>query len=156
MHVFWLLQFSSVQSLNPAWLFVTPWAIACQASLSFTNSQSLLKHMSIESVMQSNHLILASPSSPAFNLAQHQGLFQWVGSSHQVAKDRSFNFSVNPSNEYSELISFRMVWSLCSPRDSRESCPTPQFKSINSLVLSLLYAPALTSIHDYWKNHSFD
>ena len=56
----------------------------------------------------------------------------------------------------SSLISFRMQGSPCSPRDSQESSPTPQFKSINSLVLSFLYSPTLTSIHDYWKNHSFD
>ena len=69
-------------------------------------------------------------------------------------KDWSFSFSISPSNEYSELIS--LVWSPCSPRDSEESSPTPQFRSINSSALSLLYSPTLTSIHDYWKNHSFD
>ena len=71
----------------------------------------------------------------------------------------SFSFSISPSNEYSGLISFRMDWldgSPCSPRDSQESSPTPQFKSINSPPLSFLYGPALTSILDYWKNHSFD
>ena len=70
----------------------------------------------------------------------------------------SIHFSISTSSEYSRLISFRMdwVWSPCSPRDSQESSPVPQFKSINSLVLSLLYHPTLTSIHDYWKNHSFD
>ena len=65
----------------------------------------------------------------------------------------SFNFSVNPPSEYSGLISFG---SPCSPRDSQESSPTPQFKSINSSALSLLYGPILSSIHDYWKNYSFD
>ena len=71
----------------------------------------------------------------------------------------SFSFSISPSNEYSGLISFRMnCLNLlpCSPRGSQESSPTPQFKSINSSVLSFLYSPTLTSIHDYWKNHSFD
>ena len=68
----------------------------------------------------------------------------------------SFSFNISPSNEYSGLISFRMDWSPCSPRDSQESSPIPQFKSISSLVLSFLYSPTLTSIHDYWKNHSFD
>ena len=63
----------------------------------------------------------------------------------------SLSFSISPSNEYSGL-----VWSPCSPRDPQESSPTPQFKSTNSSVLSLLYGPTLTSIHDYWKNHSFD
>ena len=77
---------SSVQLLSHAQLFATPWTPARQASLSITNSRSLLKLMSIESVMPSKHLILSSPSPPAFNLSQHQGLFKWVSSSHQVAK----------------------------------------------------------------------
>ena len=80
--------FSSV-SLSHVQLFATPWTTACQASLSITNSQSLPKPMSIESVMPSNHL-LSSPSPPALNLSQHQGLFQWVSSSHQVAKVLEF------------------------------------------------------------------
>ena len=69
----------------------------------------------------------------------------------------SFSFSISPSNEYLGLISFRIDWFdlPCSPRDSQESSPTPQFKSINSLVLSLLYGPTFISIHDCWKNHSF-
>ena len=71
----------------------------------------------------------------------------------------SLSFNISPSNEYSGLpinISFRMDWFLspCCPRDSQESSPTPQFKSINSSVLSLLYSPTFTSMHDYWKNHS--
>ena len=80
---------SSVQSLSPVWLLAAPWTAARQASLSITNSPSLLKLMSIESVMPSNHLILSSPS-PALNLSQHQGLFKWVGSLHQVAKVSAF------------------------------------------------------------------
>ena len=75
--------YSSVQSLSPVWLFATPWTAARQASLTFTVSWSLLKLMSIESVMPSNHLILSSPSS-AFHLSQHQGLSQWIGS-YQVS-----------------------------------------------------------------------
>ena len=69
------------------------------------------------------------------------------------------SFSISPSNEYSGLISwlvFWLVWSPCYPRDSQASSPTPQFKTINSLALCFLYCPSLTSIHDYWKNHSFD
>ena len=82
-----MLQFSSVQSLSCVWLFATPRTAARQASLSISNSWSLLKLMSIESVMSSKHLILCRhPSPPAFNLSQHQGLFQWVSSLHQVAK----------------------------------------------------------------------
>ena len=84
--IYSLIQSSSVQSLSHVWLFVTPWTAAHLASLSITNSQSLLKLMSIESVMPSNHFILSSPSPPAFNLSQHQGLFKSVSASHQVAK----------------------------------------------------------------------
>ena len=110
--------FSSVQSLSRVRLFVTPWTVACQASLSITNSQSLLKLMSIESVMPSNHLILCRPllpaiqpshpllsPSPAFKLSQYQGLFQWVSFCIRWPKYWSFSFSISPSNEYSELIS---------------------------------------------------
>ena len=71
----------------------------------------------------------------------------------------SFSFNISPSNEYSGLISFRIDrfdWSPCGPRDSQESSPAPQFKSINSLGLSFLYSPTLTSIHDHRKNHSLD
>ena len=73
-------------------------------------------------------------------------------------KDGSFSFSISPFNEYSGLISFRMDWFdlLAVQRDSQESSPTPQFKSIDSLALSFLYSPTLTSIHDHWNNHSFE
>ena len=77
---------TSLHMLSWVKLLVTPWTDACQASLSITSSWSMLKLMSIESVMPSNHLILSCPSPPAFNLSQHQGLFMWVSSSHQVAK----------------------------------------------------------------------
>ena len=101
-------------------------------------------------------LPLSSPFPLAFNLFQHQGLFQWVGSSHQVAKvlelqHQSFQWIFRTSFLYDW-----MVWSPCSPRDSQESYPAPQFRSINSLALSFLYSSTLTSIHGYWKNHSFD
>ena len=75
-----------IQSLSPVQLFATPWTGAHQASSSFTISWSLLRFMSIELVMPSSHLMLLSPPSPVCNLSQHKGLFQWVGSSHQVAK----------------------------------------------------------------------
>ena len=102
---------------------------------------------------------LSSPSPPAFNLSQHQGLSQWVSSSHQAAQVLEFqSFSISPSSEYSGLISFRMDWLdlLAVQGTLKESSATSQFKSINSSVLSFLYGPALTSIHDYWKNHSFE
>ena len=82
-----LALFSSVQLLSRVWLLATPWTAACQASLSINNSQSLLKIMSIKLVMPSSHLNpRSSHSPPALNPSQNQGLFQWVSSSHQVAK----------------------------------------------------------------------
>ena len=94
------------------------------------------------------------PSLPALNPSQHQGLFQWVNSSHEVAKVWEFqlqhqSFQWTPRTD---LLWDRLVGSPCSPRDSQESSPTPQFKNINSPLLSFLYSPNLTSIHDYWKN----
>ena len=153
-------QFSSVQSLSHVQLFATPRTATPQASLSITNSQSLLKLMPIESVMPSIQLShsLSSSSLPAHNLSQHQGLFKWVSSSHEVAKVLEFQLQ-HQSFQWivrSNFLKDGLVWSPCSPRDSQESSPTPQFQSINSLVLSFLYDPTLTSIHDYWKNHSFD
>ena len=99
---------------------------------------------------------LSSPSPPAFNLSQHQGFFQWLSSLHQVAKvlelqHHSFQWIFRTDFSYDWL-----VWSPCSPRDSQESSPVPQFESINSLMRSLLYGPIFTSLHDHWENHSFD
>ena len=103
--------FSSVQSLSHVQLFATPWAAARQASLSISNSQSLLKLMSIESVMPSNYLILCSPPFlPPSTFPGIRFFFQWVSSSHQVAKNWGFSFNISPSNEYSGLISFRIDW----------------------------------------------
>ena len=101
---------------------------------------------------------LSSPSPPTFNLSQHQGLFQWVSSSHQVAKVLEFQLQ-HQSFQWifrTDLLQDGLAGSPCSPRDSQESSPTPRFKSINSSVLSFLYSPTLTSIYDYWKNHRFD
>ena len=91
---------------------------------------------------------LLSPSPPAFNLSQHQGLFQWVSSSHQVAKVLELQLQ-HQSFQYLGLISFRTDW--FDLLDSQESSLTPQFKSINYSALSFLYGPTLTSIHDHWK-----
>ena len=87
---------------------VSPWTAALQVSLSFTNSWSLLRLMSIESVRPCNHLILCCPLRLLLNLSQHQGLFKWVSSLHRVENYWSFSFSISPSNEYSGLISFRI------------------------------------------------
>ena len=101
---------------------------------------------------------LSSPSPPELNLSQHQGLFQWVSSLHQVAKVLEFQ-PQNQSFQWTprtDLLSDGLVGSPCSPRDPQEFSPTPQLKSINSSAFSFLYSPTLTSIHDYWKNHSLD
>ena len=90
---------------------------------------------------------LSSPSPHAPNPSQHQDLFQWINSSHEVAKVLEFQ---------TDLLQDGLIGSLCSPRDSRESSPTPQFKNISFSALSFLHSPTLTSIHDHWKNHSLD
>ena len=110
--------------------------------------------------IQSTHPLL-SPSPPALNLSQHQDLLKWVSSfkwAHQVAKVLEFqvqhqSFQWTPRTDF---LKDGLVGSPCSPRDSQESSPTPQLKSINSSALSFLYSPNLTSIHDHWKNHSLD
>ena len=99
---------------------------------------------------------LSSPS-PSLNLSQHQGLFKWDISLHQVTKVLEFQFQ-HQSFQWTprtDLLLDGLVGYPCSPRDSQQYCPTPQFKSINYSVLSLLYSPTLTSLHD-WKKHSFD
>ena len=99
---------------------------------------------------------LSYPSLPAFNLSSIRVFSNESVLCIRWPKYWSFSFSISSSNEYSGLISFRIDWFPCNPRYSQESSPTPQFLSINSLVLSLLSGPTLTSVHDYWKNHSFD
>ena len=121
-------------------------------SLSITNSRSLPKLVSVKSVMPSNHLILCCPLLlppsifPSIRVFSNESALciRWP-------KYWSFRFNISPSNEHSGL-----VGSPCSPRDSQESSPTPQFKRINSLALSFLYSPTLTSLHDHWKSHSLD
>ena len=103
--------FSSVQLLSHVWLLATPWTVACQASLSITNSQSLLKHMSIESVMPANHLILCHPLLLPPSIFPRIRVFSNESILHiRWPKYWSFNFSISPSNEYSGLISFRRDW----------------------------------------------
>ena len=99
---------------------------------------------------------LSSPFPPAVNPSQHQSLFTWVSYSHQVAKVLEFQLQ-HPSFQWifrTDFLQDGLVGSPCSPRDSQESSPAPQFKSIS--FLALLYSPTLTFIHDYWKNHRFD
>ena len=121
---------------------MTPWTVAHQAFLSITNSRSLPELMTIESVTSSNHLILCHPlllwplifsASGSFPMSQLRWPKYW-----------SFSFNISPSNEHLGLISFRMDQLDLLARDSQVSSPTPQFKSINSSVLSFLYSPTLT------------
>ena len=153
-----MLRVVVAQSLSCVLLFATPWTAAHQASLSFTISQSLLKLMSIESMMPSNHLILCCPLLllpsifPSIRVFPNEStlLIRWP-------KYWSYSFSICPSNEYSGLISLWIDrFDLLAVQGTLESSPAPQFESINSLELSLLYGPTLTSACDYWKNHSFD
>ena len=148
-HIQWNAQFSSLSRVR---LFATPWTAARQASPSITSSQSLLTLMSVESVMPSNHLILCRPLLLLPSIIPSIRVFSNESVLHiRWPKHSSFSFNTSPSNEYSGL-----VGSPCRPRDSLESSPTPQFKSINSSALSFLHSPTFTSIHDYWKNHNFD
>ena len=132
-------------------LFATQWTAAHQASLSITNSRSLLKLMSIELVMPSNHLIPLS-IVPSIRVFSNESVLhiRWP-------KYWGFSFNISPSNKYSGLIFLGWTgWISFSARDSQESSPTTLFKSINFSVLSFLYSPTLTSVHDYWENHSLD
>ena len=149
-------QFSSFQLLSRVRVFVTPWIAACHASLSITNSQSLLILLSIESVRSSNHLILCPPLLLPPSIFPNIRVFSNKSVLHfRWPKYWSFSFSISPSNEYSGLISFRIDWlDLPAVQGTLKNPPTPQFKSINSSALSFLYGATLTSIH--WKSHSFD
>ena len=147
-----------VQSLSCVWLFVTPWTAAHQASLFFTISWILLKLMSIEPVMPFNNLVLCHPLLLLPSIFPSIKVF-----SNELAlcirwpKYWNFSFSNRSSNEYSRLIYFRIdCFDLFAVQGTLKSSPTSQFKSISSLALCLLYHPTLTSIHDHWKNHSFD
>ena len=117
---------------------------------SFTISWSLLRLMSVESVMPSNNLILCCPLLLLTSIFPSIKVFSNELAVALVDKYWRFSFNISPSNEYSGLFPFRIDWfDPCSTRDSQESSPTPQLTSINSLVLSFLYSPALLSIHDY-------
>ena len=133
---------SSVQSLSCVQLFVTPCFTARQASLSITNSWSLLKLMPIESVMPSSHLILCHPLLLLLPIAPSIRVFSNESTLRiRWPKYCSFSFSISPSNEHprTDLLQDGLVGPPCSPRDARESSPTPQFKSINFSALSFLH-----------------
>ena len=134
---------------------MTPWTAARQASLPITNSWNLLKLISIELAMPSNHLILCRPLLLPPSVFPSISVFSNEPALHiRWPEYWSLSFSISPSSECSGLISFRMDrLDLLAVQGILESSPIPQFKSINSLALSFLYGPTLTSMHDYWKNH---
>ena len=146
------LQFSSVQSLSCVPLFETPWTAAHQASVSITNSWSLLKLMYIESVMPSNHLILCCPLLllpsvfPSIRVFSNVSVLciRWL-------KYWPFSFNISPSNEHPGLISFRMNW-----LDLLAVQGTLSSKASILQHSAVFISPTLTSIHNYWKSHSFD
>ena len=150
-------QFSSVQLLSSVWLFATPWIAARQASLSITNFRSSPKHM----VMPSSHLILCRPLlllppiPPSIRVFSSESILRMRWPSIRVSALASF-LPMN-TQDWSPLWTgwISLDW-LESPRDSHESSPTPQFKSINSSALSVLHSPTLTSIHNHRKNHSLN
>ena len=146
-------QFSSVQSLSHVWLFVTPWTAAHQTSLSITNSQSLLKLMSMELVMPSNRLILYYRLLPP-SICPSIRVFSNESALHiRWPNYWSFSFSISPSNEHSGLICYRMDWlDLLAVQGTLKSLLQHHSSKASILsALSFLYSPILTSIHDHWK-----
>ena len=136
--------------------FVTPWTAEHQASLSFTNSQSLFKLTSIESVMPSNHLVLCCPLLLLFSIFPSIRVF-----SNELAlqirwpKYWSFSFSISPSNEYSKLIFFRIDWcDLLAVQENLKSLLQHHSSKASILRRLAFLMVQLTSIHDYWKNHN--
>ena len=151
-------QFTSVQLLSPVRLFVTPWITAHQASLSITNSRSSLRLMSIESVMPSSNLILCRPLlllpliSPSIRVFSNESTLRT-----RWPKYWSFSFSIIPSKEHPGLISFRMDrLDLLAVQGTLKCLLQHHSSKISTLQCSAFFSPTLTSMHDYWKNHSFD
>ena len=147
------MSFSSVQSLS----LVIPWTAACQAFLSIINSQSLLKLMSIESVMPSSHLILCHPLLLPPSIFPSNRIFSSESVLHiRRPKYWSCSFTISPSNEYSGLISFRMDWfDQITVQGTLKSLL--QYHSSKASVLRCsAFFMVHTSIHDYWKTHSLD
>ena len=154
------VQFSSVQSLSRVWLFATPWIAAHQASLSITNSWSLLKLMSIKSVMPSSHLILCCPLlllppiPPSIRVFSNESTLpiRWP-------KDWSFSFYISLSNEHSGLSPLGWTgWIALQSKGLSKVFfnTTVQKHQFSAWSENFLYSPTLTPIHDYWKNHSID
>ena len=150
--------FSSVRSLSRVWLCnpMDHSTLGLSVHHQLPEFTQTHVHWFGDAILPSR--LLLSPSPPTFNLSQHQGLFKWVNSLHHMAKILEFQLQ-HQSFQWifrADFLQDGLIGFPCSPRDSQESSPTPQFKSISSSVLSFLYRPTLTSIHDSWKNHSFD
>ena len=148
----------SVQTLSCVQFFATPQTAACHFSLSTTNYRSLLKLMSVESVIPSNHLILYHsllllPSVfPSIRLFSNESVLLI-----RRPKYWSFSFSISPSNKYSELISFRMDWlDLFAVQGTLKSIFQHHSSKASILWCLALFIVQLSSIHNCWKNHSFD
>ena len=147
------------QSFSPIWLIVTPWTAACQTSLSITNFWSLLKLMSIESVMPSNHLILCHPFLfppsifPSIRVFSNESALR-----SRWPKYWSFSFSICPSNEYSGLISFWIDWfDLRAVQGTLKSLLQHHSSKASILWCSAFFIVQLWHPYmNYWKNHSFD
>ena len=150
------IQFNSVAQLCPT--LCDPMDCSTPASLSITNSQSLLKLMSIESLMPPNHLILCCPPLllpsifPSIRVFSNESVLcmRWP-------EYWSFSFSISPSNEYSGLISFSIDWfDLLAGQRTLKNLPQHHSSKVSVLWHSTFFMVPLTSIHDYWRNHSFD
>jgi len=152
----WEGVFSSVQSLSHIWLIATPWTATCQASLSITNSWSPPKPMTIESVVSSNHLIFCLPLFHLPSIFLIIRVFQM--SQLLTSGGQSLSFKISPSNEHPGLISFRMDWlDLLAAQGTLKSLLQHHSATASIPRHSVFfYPPTLTSIHDHWKNHSFD
>ena len=150
--------FSSIQLLSHVRLFVIPWTTAHQASLSITNSWSLAKLMSVESVMPFNHLILCRPLLLSPSISPSIRVFSNESALHiRWPKYWSFSFNISPTKEHPGLISFRIDWlDLFVVQGTLKSLLQDHSSKASILLCSAFYIVQLTSIHDYWKNHSFD
>ena len=152
MEIEFFFQPSLVQFLSHVQLFATPWTAACQTSLYIASSWNLLRLMSTESLMPSNHLILCCPLLLLPSIFPSMRVFSYESVHIRWSKYWSFSFNISPSSAYSGLISFRMDRLDClEVQGTQKSSSTPQFKSINYPALSFICSPTLISIHDYWK-----
>ena len=138
-------------------LFVTPWTATCQG---FPICHQILelaqtRVYQVGYAIQPSHPLLF-PSPPAFNFSQHQGFFPMSHFDASGGQSIGVSASVFPFNIQDWFPLNGQVGSPCTPKDSHGSPPIPQFKSINSSLLSFVYSPTLQSTQDYWKNHSFD